>query len=330
MLNRTCPRIALICPCYNEATVLPQSIPLVLETLNTLMNQKRIASNSYCLLVDDGSDDTTWSLITSLAIESPTISGIKLTQNRGHQYALFAGLTEAEPHCDAAISLDVDLQDDLALIEPMLDHFLKGKDIVFGVRTDRRHDTWFKRVPAQLYYRLLRFLGIQSIYNHADFRLMSRTALQALLSHGESLLYLRALVASLGFPEAEVYYARQPRIAGKSKYTWRKEIQLALDGITSFSVAPLRLIALMGFLIFLGSICLLGWVFYGYFIAQTTVPGWASTVLPIYFFGGLQLLALGIVGEYIAKILIEVKRRPRYIIEQTCGTLPSASPNRNA
>lgn len=268
-------------------------------------------------LVDDGSSDATWELVERLHAQDARLCGIKLSRNRGHQNALLAGLFAVEG--DAIVSIDADLQDDVEAIVPMVAHARAGADIVFGVRAARAHDGWFKRVTAKGFYRLLAALGVQVVLDHADFRLMTRRAVEALRAYPEVNLYLRGIVPLLGFRTARVPYARGARVAGESKYPLRRMLSLGLQGVTSFSAAPLRLITALGLLVSLGSLALARWAIWIRLFTDEAVPGWASTVVPIYFLGGVQLLCIGIIGEYLAKTYTEVKRRPRFIIERALG-----------
>jgi polyisoprenyl-phosphate glycosyltransferase len=267
--------------------------------------------------VDDGSLDTTWSLIAGFVSAGLPVVGIKLSRNRGHQNAVVAGLFSAKG--DAIVSVDADLQDDLGTIEKMLDHLRDGCDIVYGVRERRHTDTFFKKSSAETFYRLMSALGAQTVFNHADYRLMSRRAVEALREFREVKLYLRGIVPLIGFRSAVVEYERSPRYAGESKYPFRKMLALALDAVTSFSVVPLRLISLLGLLIFAGSMAVTLWALWVALFSDHAVPGRASVVLPMYFLGGVQLLALGVIGEYLGKLYVETKSRPRYFIEQIVG-----------
>ncbi|MEO8026052.1 MAG: glycosyltransferase family 2 protein [Bryobacteraceae bacterium] len=307
-------RLSIVVPCYNEEEVLPETSKRLVGLLARLRDLSLVTDDSAVYFVDDGSKDKTWPLITALAISTNgAVHGIKLSRNQGHQSALLAGLFDAPG--DAVVTIDADLQDDVNVIEEMVRCHQLGCDIVLGVRKSRRADTVFKRLSAQSYYRLLGFLGVNAVYNHADYRLMSRRAIDSLRRFSEVNLFLRGVIPLLGFPTTQVYYDRAERLAGQSKYPLRRMLALALDGITSFSVTPLRFIAALGFLICLGSICMIGWVLYGALYLQGTVPGWASSVLPVYFLGGIQLLSIGVLGEYVAKTYLETKRRPRYFVE---------------
>ncbi len=305
----------IVVPCYNEQAVLPESHQRLLTLLDHLSEQGKISADSRIYFVDDGSTDLTWPLIESYSKADPRVSGIKLSINRGHQNALLAGLLTAEG--DAVVSIDADLQDDIAVIEEMVDAFQQGSDVVYGVRRTRHQDTLFKRLSARLFYRLLRAMGVKVEFDHADFRLMSRRALEALKEYSEVNLFLRGLIPTIGFPSTVVTYDRDSRFAGESKYPLYRMLALAIDGITSFSALPLRLISGLGIIIFLLSLLLSLWVTWVRFISGDAVPGWASLVLPMYLLGGLQLFSIGVVGEYVAKTYLETKRRPRFVIEKT-------------
>ena len=307
-------QVALVIPCYNEGEVLPETCRRLLEVLTSLKQSGLVSADSGVYFVDDGSTDQTWDLIAGLAERDPRVHGIKLSRNTGHQVALLAGLCNAAG--EVIITLDADLQDDVRVVEEMIRHFADGSDIVYGVRRSRASDTFFKRRAATGYYRLLGWLGIEIVNNHADFRLMSRRAVDAMLQYSEVNLFLRGLVPLLGFPSSIVYFDRDRRFAGVSKYPLRRMLALAVDGMTSFSVAPLRLIAVLGLLVAALSLGMIGWVLFGRFARDTTIPGWASSVIPIYFLGGLQLLSLGVVGEYVAKVYLETKRRPRFFVDK--------------
>jgi len=310
-------RLSLVVPCYNEAAVLEGSVAQLRQVLESLRSKGKVEAASNLWLIDDGSTDTTWRLIEQFAATWPDVVGVRLSHNCGHQNALLAGLTHADG--DAVITLDADLQDDIAAIEAMVDAHAVGSEVVFGVRRDRRQDSRFKRGTARGYYRLLRLLGVEVIPDHGDFRLLGRAARAALLAHPEGNLFLRALVPRLGFRSSQVFYARQPRAGGRSKYSLARMLGLAIDGITSFSAVPLRMIAALGAMLFLVSMAVSLWVLGVRLFTDHAVPGWASTTLPIYTLGGVQLLSLGLVGEYVAKIYLEVKRRPRFLVEQTTG-----------
>jgi glycosyltransferase involved in cell wall biosynthesis/putative flippase GtrA len=306
--------VCIVVPCYNEEAVLMETTRQLGDLLQQLINEGKITPNSRVYYVDDGSRDRTWELIESLAENHEFVHGIKLSRNRGHQNALLAGLLTAEG--EAIISVDADLQDDLSAIKKMIEFYAAGYDIVYGVRDTRKSDTFFKRFTAKAYYRLLNMMGVEIIYNHADYRLMSRQVIEALREFGEVNLFLRGIIPQLGFSYALVYYDRAERYAGESKYPLKKMLSFAWQGITSFSVLPLRFITGLGLLVSVISFLITAWAIVVRLFTQDAIPGWASTVLPIYFLGGIQLLCLGIMGEYLAKIYSETKRRPRYIIEK--------------
>ena len=306
---------AIVVPCYNEDAVLAETTSRLLEVMQRVA-EKHADLQGRIVYVDDGSRDGTWSLIGSLSKQHPQVMGLKLAHNAGHQNALWAGLEWAAAHVDAAISIDADLQDDVNVIPEMIDLFLGGKDIVYGVRRDRPTDTWFKRTTALAFYKLMSKLGGDIVYNHADYRLMSRRTLAALMTYGERNLFLRGMVRTLGFPQAMVYYDRGERFAGESKYPLRKMLAFAIDGITSFSVRPLRLISIVGLSFMLVALAV---IVYGLvaWLCGRTIQGWTSLLVSLWFIGGVILVALGVIGEYVGKIYAEVKRRPRYFIEET-------------
>ncbi|MGH8614903.1 MAG: glycosyltransferase [Gammaproteobacteria bacterium] len=306
--------LAIIVPCYNEQEVLTEAAKRLLTVLSRLLEAAKISPKSKAIFVDDGSKDQTWSIIEQLCVHDDRISGIKLSRNRGHQSALLAGLFTANG--DALVTIDADLQDDPEVIERMVDAFLGGADVVYGVRSNRQTDTLFKRVSAQAFYRLMQLLGAESLHNHGDFRLMSRRAVDSLKGFREVNLFLRGLVPLIGFRSEIVYYDRKERLAGETKYPLPKMIALAMTAITSFSVVPLRIITLLGFAVFLLSIAMMAWALGVRLLTDSALPGWASTVLPVYFIGGVQILCIGVIGEYLGKIYAEVKGRPRYIIEK--------------
>ncbi len=308
------PVVGLVVPCFNEQEMLPLTAAQLLEEKAKLVSAGLLSELSKIYFIDDGSDDNTWSVISQLVDQHDSIVGIKLTRNYGHQYALYAGLMEAEG--DALISLDADLQDDTGVMEDMLRAFHNGNEIVYGVRNNRSNDGFFKRWTAELHYWLSELMGIETVRNHADYRLMSRKAVDLLADYREANLYLRGVVPLLGLQSSEVYYKRNARTDGDSKYTVRKMLSLSLKGITSFSIMPLRCISLMGVIVFSVSLVLGGWAIHAAIWGDGVVPGWASTVVPIYLLGGMQLLAIGIAGEYIGKTYMEVKNRPHYQIEK--------------
>lgn len=306
-------KLAIVIPCYNEEEVLPETAKRLLELLGRLIGSGKIEDASRIYFVDDGSRDRTWSVITDLSASDAHFAGIKLSRNRGHQNALIAGLFTADG--DAIVSIDADLQDDIEAIEQMVDRHLEGAEVVFGVRKQRTTDDAFKRITAESFYKILHALGAESVYNHADYRLLSRRAVEALKQFKEVNLYLRGIIPLLGFRSAIVYYDRGLRFAGESKYPLKKMIALALDAITSFSVVPLRFITLLGFVIFGGSMLVTAWALWVRFFSDQAVPGWTSIVLPMYFLGGIQLFCIGMLGEYLGKLYAEAKARPRYLIE---------------
>lgn len=313
------PIIYAVVPCYNEEEVLPKSARILEQKWRTLMGTGAISPESRIMLVDDGSKDTTWSIISALTEEPASIfAGVKLAGNKGHQNALLCGLMTAKAHCDAAISMDADLQDDIDVVDKFIEEYKKGCGIVYGVRKDRTSDSFAKRFTAEGYYHILEILGVNIIFNHADYRLMSRAALEALGEYRETNLFLRGIIPELGFQTAIVEYARKERLAGESKYTLKKMLRLAWDGITSFSVRPLRMLSVMGMLAVLVAMIMGLYTLVSHFTGNT-VSGWSSLMISIWFLGGLNLVALGIVGEYIGKIYGEVKDRPRFIVEQTKG-----------
>lgn len=308
------PDLAIVVPCYNEEEVLPATVKELGNILEKLIEENKISSESYILFVDDGSRDRTWKLIEQYSEEHSHVQGLKLSRNVGHQNALLAGL-----HCvktDIAVSIDADLQDDVNAIIKMVDAFHDGNDVVYGVRENRESDSGFKRLTANGFYKLMKVIGVEQIENHADFRLLSARALEAFLSYGEANAYLRGIIPLVGFPSTIVYYTRNARFAGESKYPLKKMLALAIQGITSFSVFPLRLIAIIGILVFFFSLFMSGVVLIDKLLGNT-VQGWTSTILSQLFLGGLQLLALGVIGEYIGKIYIEVKKRPKFFVEST-------------
>lgn len=306
--------LAIIIPCYNEEDVLPDTIVKLDHLCTQLIDDNIIKAESRIILIDDGSDDTTWSIITSQNQTGLRISGIRLSRNFGHQNALICGLNEV--NADAIITIDADLQDDITTIPEMLSAYRDGADIVFGVRAHRSSDSIFKRFSAISYYHFLRMLGVNTVYNHADFRLMSARAVEALRNFGEVNIYLRGVVPLLGFKTRTIHYDRKARQQGTSKYPLPRMLALALEGVTSFSVRPLRWITLMGAILSASSIIAGIWALSVRLVGGNFVPGWASTVIPLYFLGGLQLLSLGIIGEYLGKIYLETKHRPRFIIAE--------------
>lgn len=311
------PVLSLVLPCYNEQEVLPETTKRLQALLSRLKSSGDIDSASAVYYVDDGSRDATWEMICQYARDTADICGIKLSRNRGHQNALLCGLLTAPG--DILISLDADLQDDLEAIPKMVESYRKGSDIVFGVRRQRSKDTFFKRFSAESYYKFLAFMGVQIIYNHADYRLMSRRAVESLRDYDETHLFLRGLVPQLGYKSSVVEFDRAERFAGESKYPLVKMLALAWQGVTSFSAYPLRLITGAGMVISVFSLAMAAWAISMRLFTNQALPGWASTVIPMYFLGGVQLLSLGIIGEYVAKIFESSKKRPRFHVESLCG-----------
>ena len=306
--------LSIVIPCYNEEEVLPETVSQLTVLMQEMEREQLIASGSAIWFVDDGSKDKTWALIEDYVVSNHYIRGIKLARNRGHQNALLAGLETATG--DVLISIDADLQDDIQVIKRMMIEHYKGIDIVYGVRKARSTDTVFKRMSAEGYYHLLSKMGVNIVFNHADYRLMSRRAIESLKQYEEVNLFLRGIIPTIGFPSSTVEYDRAARFAGESKYPLKKMLALAADGITSFSAVPLRLIAGLGFFIFLMSLGLSFWVFFVKLFTDNATPGWASSVLPMYLLGGIQLLSIGVLGEYIAKMYMETKKRPRYFLDK--------------
>lgn len=305
----------LVVPCFNEQEVLPETNKRLINKVESLIKDSIISKKSRILYVDDGSKDNTWELISSYYRENRLVNGLKLSNNRGHQNALLAGLLEAKNAAEIVISLDADLQDDIDAIDQFIKEHENGNDIVYGVRKNRKEDTFFKRVTAQLFYKFMLFMGVNIIYNHADYRLMSQRALNELENYSEVNLFLRGLVPLIGFKSSIVYYDRNKRFAGESKYPLRKMLSFAFEGITSFSVKPIKLILTISFLMFFISVLMIIYTFYRYYIGAT-ITGWAFLNISVWFIAGVQTLLLGIVGEYVGKIYSETKKRPRYIIEE--------------
>ena len=305
----------LVIPCYNEEDVLPETSKQLLCKINSLIEQKRINSKSRIVFVDDGSKDRTWEIISELHKNNPLFQGIKLSKNQGHQNALLAGLMTVKKYADAVISLDADLQDDIDAIDEMLDKYYSGCEIVYGVRNSRDTDSFMKKATAEGYYRSMKILGADVVFNHADYRLMSRKALDSLEDFHEVNMFLRGVVPMIGFKSDVVYYARKERLAGKSKYPLKKMLAFAWEGITSLTTKPIRMITVLGIVIFFVSFIMLIYSLVSYF-AGTTITGWTSTIVSIWAIGGLQLFAIGIVGEYIGKVYLETKARPKYFIEE--------------
>ena len=316
------PILYIVIPCYNEEQVLPITAPLFLNKLEQLTQAGKISPDSRVLFVNDGSKDGTWAYIRSLAESDPRYKGLCLSRNRGHQNALLAGLMTAKDQCDITISIDCDGQDDINAMDAMVEEYLTGSEIVYGVRSSRETDTWFKRTSAQAFYKLLSHLGAEVVYNHADYRLVSARALQALSQFKEVNIYLRGMIPLVGFKSSCVYYERHERMAGESHYPLKKMLALAFNGITSLSIKPIRLITGAG-------VCVAGLSFVGlvWSVVQAllghTVTGWASLTSILCFLGGIQLISLGVIGEYVGKIYLETKARPRFIISETTDDEPA-------
>ncbi|MCI5847509.1 MAG: glycosyltransferase family 2 protein [Candidatus Limiplasma sp.] len=308
-------KLMVVIPCYNEEEVLPETSRRLVDKMAALQQKGLITPDSRVLLVDDGSKDRTWQLISDLHKQNPLFEGVKLSRNRGHQNALLAGLMTAKGRCDISISMDADLQDDMDAMDRFIEKYNEGCDVVYGVRNKRETDTAFKRETALMFYRLMKGLGVDITYNHADYRLMSNRALEGLAQFEEVNLFLRGLAPLVGYQSDVVYYDRSERFAGESKYPFKKMLSFAIDGITSFSVKPLQLITNIGIVIFVVSLIMLLYSLVRW-IAGHTVTGWTSTLASIWLIGGIQLLSLGVIGEYIGKIYNETKRRPRFIIDR--------------
>lgn len=313
--NMALDRLAIVVPCYNEEEMLTISSEALQGVLRDLIKKGKIAADSFVLFVDDGSRDATWRVIEEEHQKSVLIKGLKLTGNVGHQFALTAGLLSAKEMADVAVSIDADLQDDILVIEEMIDKFHEGCEIVYGVRSDRSTDSFFKRTTAQMFYKLMAAMGVKTVYNHADFRLMSKRALEEFSEYHEVNLFLRGMMPLLGLQTGEVYYERKERVAGKSKYPLKKMLALAFNGISSFSIRPMSLIIWLGVIIILCSLLAAAYALISYFTGHV-VAGWTSLILSIWFLGGVQLLSIGLIGQYIGKIYIEVKHRPRYHVEK--------------
>jgi len=311
----TPPRLAIVVPCYNEEAVLKETNTRLTSLLNDLAGKSKVSTDSYIVYVDDGSKDATWEIISRFQQESQQVRGVKLAHNAGHQNALMAGIETFKDKADAMVTIDADLQDDVNAIEGMIDAYLGGSDVVYGVRKERTTDTFFKRTTALVFYKLMAVMGTDTVYNHADYRLMSKRAIQALCQYPERNLFLRGLVPLLGFNTQKVYYDRAERFAGESKYPLNKMLAFAIDGITSFSIKPITVILVTGFICFVIGILMLLWGLYSYFWG-TAVPGWTSLMVSLWLISGVVIMSLGVIGEYIGKIYIEVKQRPRYHIQE--------------
>ncbi len=308
------PVVTLVVPCYNEESVLPYTMDILHQILEELMKERLISDKSKILFVDDGSKDRTWELIYQASLQSEIIRGLKLARNSGHQHALLAGLFSAKTVSDCVISIDADLQDDIEVIRTFIEKFKDGYDIVYGVRKRRETDTYFKRTSAEGFYKLLGKLGVDLVYNHADYRLMSKRALDELERFDEVNLFLRGIVPLIGFPSTSVYYDRKERLAGETKYPLTKMLSFAFNGITSFSITPIRFVMLIGCTSFVTSVLFLSYFFVLKLLGETET-GWTSLITSIWLIGGLQLMAMGLVGEYVGRIYQETKRRPKYIVD---------------
>ena len=317
------PVLYIVVPCYNEEQVLPLTAPLFVAKLEQLAGEGKVSAQSRLLLVDDGSTDATWQIIGELAARDPRVLGIRQSRNRGHQNAVLAGLMEAKDRCDITISIDCDGQDDLNAMDEMVDAYADGCEVVYGVRSKRDTDTFFKRATAQGYYKLLAAMGVEVVYNHADYRLVSARVLEHFADFHEVNLFLRGMFPLVGFKSTAVYYERRERLAGESHYPLSKMLGLAFDGITSLSIKPIRLISAIGLLISCLSLVGIVWALITALTGQA-VPGWASTACIVCFIGGMQALFLGVIGEYVGKIYLEVKARPRYIISERTDERPLA------
>lgn len=304
----------IVVPCYNEEEVLPETSKQMLDLMNRMKNDGLVNDNSRIVFIDDGSKDKTWQIIDSLTKEHTEFSGIKLAHNAGHQNALLGGLMTVKDDCDCAISIDADLQDDIEVIPEMVKNFIDGYDVVYGVRNKRETDTFFKRTTAIGFYKLMQVMGVNIVFNHADFRLMSRRALNVMADFPERNLFLRGMVPLIGYRSTNVYYDRHERFAGESKYPLKKMLSFAFDGITSFSVSPIRMISGLGAIVCIIAVLMALWTLIQKITGHTDA-GWASLMMSIWFLGGVQLLSVGLIGEYIGKLYKEVKRRPRFIIE---------------
>ncbi len=310
------PRLYIVIPCYNEEAVLPITAPMFLKKIKDLMERKKISEESRVFFVDDGSKDGTWDIIRRLSDDCVLFQGIRLSRNRGHQNALLAGLMTAKEKCDITISIDCDGQDDINAMDQMVDEYLGGAEVVYGVRSSRKTDTFFKRMTAQGYYKCMNLLGAEIVYNHADYRLVSSKVLDEFADFKEVNIFLRGMFPLVGYKSTCVPYERRERIAGVSHYPLRKMLSFAFDGITSFSVKPIRFITILGFIVALLSVIGILWAVYAE-VTGNSVAGWASLASIVCFLGGVQLLSIGIIGEYVGKMYLETKARPRYIISES-------------
>ena len=305
----------IVIPCYNEEAVIRETAKQVAVKMQQLYEKELISEKSKVLFVDDGSKDMTWPMIEALHAENPMYTGVKLSRNKGHQNALVAGLSTAVKYADMIVSMDADLQDDINAIDGFVQKYYEGCEVVYGVRSARKKDTFFKKFTAQAFYKLMLAMGVDIVYNHAEYRLMSKRAVEEMLKFKEVNLFLRGIVPLVGFKSDSVYYERAERFAGESKYPLKKMLSFAVDGITSFSIKPIRMITTLGFLIFVVSLCMLVYSFVRHFTGHTSI-GWSSMFVSIWAIGGLQILSIGVIGEYIGKIYMETKERPKFIIEK--------------
>ena len=319
------PVLYIVIPCYNEQEVLPVTSGLFLGKLKELISAKEISDKSRVLFVNDGSADRTWEIICSLAASDPHFSGISQSRNRGHQNAVLAGLMEAKDHCDITISIDCDGQDDINAMDEMVAAYKDGCEVVYGVRSSRKTDTFFKRTTAEGFYKILKMMGVEAVFNHADYRLLSSRVLQELAKFEEVNIFLRGMVPLVGFKSTSVFYERSERMAGKSHYPLRKMLALAADGVTSLSIKPIRIIMTLGLITSLLSFAGILWAVIQHLLGRT-ISGWSSMICIICFIGGVQLISLGVIGEYVGKTYLETKRRPRYIISERTGTASAADP----
>ena len=319
-------RLFIVIPCYNEQEVLPLTAPMFREELRRMTEAGRITEDSRVLFVNDGSRDDTWQIIQDLSLKDPHFQGLCLSRNRGHQNALLCGLMEARDQCDITISIDCDGQDDIRAMEQMVEAYFDGAEIVYGVRSSRKTDTFFKRFTAQSFYRLLNSMGADTVYNHADYRLVSARALKEFANFREVNIFLRGMFPLVGFKSTSVYYERNERLAGKSHYPLKKMLALAFDGITSLSVKPIRIITGLGVLISLASFLLILYALIAWATGRA-VAGWSSTLIAVALLGGIQLISLGVIGEYVGKIFMETKRRPRYIVSERTKEMEETIPS---
>jgi len=309
-------KLGIVIPCYNEEEVLQETKKSIEKLLKEMIDLNEISADSFICFVDDGSRDRTWEIIERFANSNPHFKGIKLSRNFGHQNALIAGLMQLKDSADALISMDADLQDDILVIKSFVSRYKEGYEVVYGVRKDRSRDSKFKRATAEAFYKFQSFMGIESISNHADYRLLSQKALNALAEFKEVNLFIRGIIPLIGFRSCSVYYTRGERFAGESKYPLKKMLFFALDGIASFSIVPLRVITFIGFIIFILSFMIILWILFEKFFLGTTIQGWSSVMISIYFMGGIQVMSIGIIGEYIGRVFQQSKGRPRYIIDR--------------